>query len=1117
MFTVKATYKGECRKISFPECNSFPSFDQLYHQLYRVFPISHNFFLSKLLFSPDSSRSRILVAQEVHSAEEYTNCVSRYAVGRWPNPLLKFSVFEETPHKLPNSPSTFNLPQSRSQRSIESSSSTAPQPQNPFDTPPLQFGSVNACSFPTIPFSNIPPPPIIFSSAHSTPQAPMEIDVTQSRKLTPPPQSQPSVVTGSTRPLSCCAATQRREEVKDLISNLKCELERIVSSLNDMARTEPPMPQVPRSPSPKPMASPVFPSLCQFNFCSQCGVIKQGPWYHCGKCDNKICVNCHDAATDSSCLVATGPHVWQTMTCPSCPETASRPILSNMTEWNAASMNVADQQAPDLPSMNTDHPMDLGERNIWSPTLPNLPSVPTAEPWSIETANVGTSDPSSADIRASSRVVHPGVVCDVCHSVIEGVRHKCLDCADYDLCTSCISSGAAERHNPFHEFFEIAEPGRVIVHTVVGNGERDPVQPNLQTSTSQEEPAVPAVHHATCDLCDSRIRGDRYKCAECPDFDTCQSCFCITPEQHPDHAFVKLTKPEDFIPSRVQESPIHFATCDSCNKTISGVRYKCMHPDCSDFDLCENCEALPIPVHPRTHGFLKIRDPNTVIPHRKVEQPIPAPAPERTPARDYSIERSVPSISENGQIRNAVEDLVYQPPSPFFFRTETGCSNSPTEHQPHSPPFFSRDRSPSPTLLIPGAMPTTFNLPILTPTSPILRSPVLQLADEGRRRSPSPPRLTPLWKRMSLPPLSSPPSEPYNVLFHSSAPSPNSREGVHGEVKQNRRFSQFQSSGLHSEHDDPFTHDPPPTSNPFINHHRFSSPPVPGEWRSFPLVPSRRESQDSLRPESQTRTPPTEEFPITLPPIRSTDSSGLWPEGFQEMRHLMDSIPAFGREFRSFFDEHKSMTNETTSTARHVPEESPLGQEALLNSPPPADRVFKPENPIRSLAAILNSQPEPEPVAVKQTFVEDRDKAEAAFSELPELSSSTAQIANSEVLSAEFIVDRSVPDGQEFPPGAEFMKSWCMLNSGRKAWPKGTELVFVAGEDLSSGEKGQPVQVGAVQPGETIDLWTGELKAPDAPGRYAGYYRLRDETGNLFGHSIWLEYVFFFIKCQMMV
>ncbi len=49
-----------------------------------------------------------------------------------------------------------------------------------------------------------------------------------------------------------------------------------------------------------------------------------------------------------------------------------------------------------------------------------------------------------------------------------------------------------------------------------------------------------------------------------------------------------------------------------CAGAISGVRFKCMHPSCPDFDLCADCEALPIPRHPETHPLLKIKTPNVV-------------------------------------------------------------------------------------------------------------------------------------------------------------------------------------------------------------------------------------------------------------------------------------------------------------------------------------------------------------------------------------------------------------------------------------------------------------------------------------------------------------------------
>jgi next-to-BRCA1 protein 1 len=186
-------------------------------------------------------------------------------------------------------------------------------------------------------------------------------------------------------------------------------------------------------------------------------------------------------------------------------------------------------------------------------------------------------------ISLPSDPIHKNVVCDACDLTIAGVRHKCLDCADYDLCTSCIREGALEKHSPFHEFYDIKEPGKVVVHTVYNSEQRSSTRPQPQqgaseantaptsvpapasTSTPQQDVAV--YHSAVCNLCDNQIVGARYKCLACPDFDTCTSCFSITPTQHPIHGFVKVKAKEDInVNLSVQPQERHAAWCDSCKK-----------------------------------------------------------------------------------------------------------------------------------------------------------------------------------------------------------------------------------------------------------------------------------------------------------------------------------------------------------------------------------------------------------------------------------------------------------------------------------------------------------------------------------------------------------------------
>ncbi|KAG8852806.1 hypothetical protein FRB96_008494 [Tulasnella sp. 330] len=138
------------------------------------------------------------------------------------------------------------------------------------------------------------------------------------------------------------------------------------------------------------------------------------------------------------------------------------------------------------------------------------------------------------------------------------------------------------------------------------------VPPVTSSPLRRETPqAPPAIHNATCDLCDSKVIGARFKCADCPDYDVCSLCFDIVGEQHPKHSFIKVTNPKDLIvkQNRFTGRVVHQARCDACNKQIVGARYKCIHPSCADYDLCENCEALPIDVHPSSHAMVKVKQP----------------------------------------------------------------------------------------------------------------------------------------------------------------------------------------------------------------------------------------------------------------------------------------------------------------------------------------------------------------------------------------------------------------------------------------------------------------------------------------------------------------------------
>ena len=73
-------------------------------QLYRVFSISNNFYLSRLLFSPNASQpSHILIAAEVHNSLDYNKCIRQHKDRVWRHGLLRFNMCDVGPMSMDES------------------------------------------------------------------------------------------------------------------------------------------------------------------------------------------------------------------------------------------------------------------------------------------------------------------------------------------------------------------------------------------------------------------------------------------------------------------------------------------------------------------------------------------------------------------------------------------------------------------------------------------------------------------------------------------------------------------------------------------------------------------------------------------------------------------------------------------------------------------------------------------------------------------------------------------------------------------------------------------------------------------------------------------------------
>lgn len=130
---------------------------------------------------------------------------------------------------------------------------------------------------------------------------------------------------------------------------------------------------------------------------------------------------------------------------------------------------------------------------------------------------------------APGRNVLHNAICDGCDKYVRGIRHKCMDCPDWDYCSDCVKD--ASFIHAGHRFVTIYEP----------LADRP-----LRTSSQ-------ATHYGiSCDgpLCSGRqgcsryIVGERYKCAVCHDTDFCANCEASPANTHnKTHPLIKFKTP----------------------------------------------------------------------------------------------------------------------------------------------------------------------------------------------------------------------------------------------------------------------------------------------------------------------------------------------------------------------------------------------------------------------------------------------------------------------------------------------------------------------------------------------------------------------------------------------
>ena len=514
-----------------------------------------------------------------------------------------------------------------------------------------------------------------------------------------------------------------------------------------------------------------------------------------------------------------------------------------------------------------------------------------------------------------------------------------------------------------------------------------------------------------------------------------------------------------------------------------------MHPECPDYDLCENCEAFPIAVHPSNHPMLKMKTSDTVIPtvYRVGQTSVIEPTAvdnKRETLTDRSRSQSTPS--------STAPNILPASPAPV--------------HVIPVPPSHARSTSPAEDNMMRSSTPVArsfFDHVVFEKGE--VRPNQSQVKQSPRSPSPTrPPKLPPKPEMISHQPWASIPDFFNPVPHFQYAPS---TAFLPSPGQNNVGDSQTYSGTIQHPVQPPI----PPVPAPLLQHVPKSvpAPQVAPESTFLPTVPNhtpnpwpttnpveRQELLELITELSGSSGPAPTRSPVLTSPV-SLNNTFEQPLSQKPARNnpfltppstiaeLPRAItPLVERPTAVVFQESRPSANDPLPTwASLTPDVSHLVQENLER---PTEA--KPASVVSQPASVIGSPFSGQALLNRPTLF---GSATSSFSSYPrslaELIDQIPALIPPKIpnlgklpevhaaLSAKFVEDITVFDGQAFPPGAEFVKCWRLLNTSERELPENTELVFVAGDPLADFAS-PPVLIGKVAAGVEFDVWTGELK-----------------------------------------
>jgi hypothetical protein len=100
------------------------------------------------------------------------------------------------------------------------------------------------------------------------------------------------------------------------------------------------------------------------------------------------------------------------------------------------------------------------------------------------------------------------------------------------------------------------------------------------------------------------------------------------------------------------------------------------------------------------------------------------------------------------------------------------------------------------------------------------------------------------------------------------------------------------------------------------------------------------------------------------------------------------------------------------------------------------------------------------------------------------------------------LITETIPDSSEIAPGAQFVKTWTIKNTGPCIWKTNYRLAYGWGGEGTDWKTTPPAYLTrAVNPGEEIDV-SMTLSAPVNTGWYGAHFKMQNDKGYYFGTDL---------------